>query len=495
MKGSKIFIYIFLVVLAVAVFFFLDLKGTEIPYDDAYSAFMIESSYSDIFHITAKDVHPPLYYWGLKTFSILFGNSILTLRLFSLLGVLCTLLLGCFPIRRFFGDRVAITFVLLMIIFPVTQYLVTDIRMYSWTMFFVLSCALSAFGIFINEKKRYWFFFLFTGVCAAYLHNYGLMSVAGIFVCLFIALIVAKKKWQCLVLGGVLFSLAYLPWLFHLLSQFDDVAGDYWINPLCINDLLLHIYYFYSPKNIWLPFTDFSKVQMMIWLIIIMCIQLILTLKAVLMSIKEKDRMKNLIILSFLVFLFPVLMGMIISFLSVPILVTRYMTCSFGLFVLSLAFVIAKASEYPVYKKLSYLFIFLLFITACVRLYSGVKYYDQVESEYGRIRQFIRPTTEADKQILVVNDFSYHVIPRLQLIIPDNEFYVLDEKRYDNFEPFVFNKMDSLVSEKCILVHQERGAVQKEFREYQSGLLKEYIIRDSLHVLDIYLYKIEKSKH
>ena len=490
MKGSKVFIYILLIlVFGICLFTCLDLKDTEIPYDDAYSAFMIKSSYSDIMHTTAKDVHPPLYYWGLKTFSLLFGDSIFALRLFSLLGVFFTLLLGCFPIRRFFGDRVAIFFIILMIIFPVTQYLATDIRMYSWTMFFVLACALSAFDIFINEKIRGWFLFFLSGICAAYLHNYGLLSVFGIYACLFVSLILNKKKWQYLVLCGVLFSLAYLPWLFQLISQFGDVAGDYWINPLTINDLFLHIYYFYSPKDIWLPFTDFTKGQMMVWLIIIMFIQLVLTLKAITASLKEKDRTKNLVIISFLAFLFPVIAGGLISFISVPILVTRYMTCSFGLFVLSLAFVLAKVSEYSIYRKLSYIFFTLLFTIGGVRAYSGLKHYSEVEIAYNRMREFSK--SDNNEHVFVVNDFSYHVVPRLQLIVPDNEYYVLDKGKYENFEPFIFKNTDSVRFDRYILVHQERGAIQEEFRMYQIELLKQNMIIDSLHVLDIYLYKVE----
>ncbi|MDR3058302.1 MAG: glycosyltransferase family 39 protein [Prevotella sp.] len=490
MKVSKVFIYISLLIFGMGLFTFLDLKDTEIPYDDTYSAFMIEASYSDIMHITAKDVHPPFYYWGLKTFSLLFGRSTFVLRLFSLLGIFLTLLLGCFPIRRFFGDKVAIFFIVLIILFPVTQYLATDIRMYSWTMFFVLACALSAFDIFVSGKMSSWLLFFCTGICAAYLHNYGLLSVFGIYTCLFIILILKKRKVRYLILCGILFSLAYLPWLFQLISQFSDVAGDYWINPLTINDLFLHIYYFYSPKDIWLPFTDFTKMQMMVWLIIIMCIQLVLTLKAIVASIEEKDRMKNLIILSFLTFLFPVFMGGLISFIYVPILVTRYMTCSFGLFVLSLAFVLAKVNKYSIYKKLSYIFLALMFITGGVRVYSGVKHYNQVEVAYNQIREFSRTD---NRQIFVVNDFSYHVIPRLQLIMPDGEYCVLDQGKYNNFEPFVFDKTDSVKFSRYILVHQERGAIQEEFRTYQTELLKHNLIRDSLHVLDIYLYKVESK--
>lgn len=131
-------VYILLFAIGVSLFTYLDFADLAIPYDDAYSVFMVKSSYSDIVKITAKDVHPPLYYWGLKAFSAIFGDTIFSLRLFSALGIFATFLLGYFPIRKQFGDRVALMFISLLIMFPVTQYLATDIRMYSWTMFFCI---------------------------------------------------------------------------------------------------------------------------------------------------------------------------------------------------------------------------------------------------------------------------------------------------------------------------------------------------------------------
>jgi 4-amino-4-deoxy-L-arabinose transferase-like glycosyltransferase len=451
---------------------------------------MMKSSYSDIVRITSTDVHPPLYYWGLKAFSSLFGSSAFALRLFSQLGVLAVLLLGCFPIRRFFGDKVALPFILLMIIFPVTQYLVTDIRMYSWAMFFVLACALSAYDVYRKNKVCSWLLFFFTGICAAYLHNYGLMSVLGIYILLLAALIRGKKKWRYLIFCGILFSIAYLPWAVQLMSQLRDVEADYWIKPLTINDLCLHIYYFYSPKSIWLPFTYFTKYQMMVWLILIMFIQLILTLKVLITGFKEKDKIICPVVFSFLAFLFPVLLGGVISLTSVPILVTRYMTCSFGLFVLGIAFILAKATEYPIYRTLSYAFVFLLLITGGVRAYSGVKHYNEIDTAYGQIREFV--TKDKEQPVFVVNSFSYQEMPRVQLIVPNCEYYVLDRDKSTNFEPFVFERIDSIPFHDFILLQHDRKDEQREFRLYQAELLKEYSITDSLRILDICFYKVSK---
>lgn len=491
----KILIYASLLFIATGLFIYLDYRDASFLYDDVYSVFMAKASYSDIATITASDVHPPLYYWGLKTFSIIFGDSMFALRSFSALGVIATLLLGCFPVRKLFGDKVAVLFMILIILFPVTQYLATEIRMYSWTMFFVLACALSAYSVFDKGTKKDWLLFLVTGICASYLHNYGLLSVIGIYGLLFISLFRANKNWKWLLVCGGIFTLVYMAWFLQLIGQIGMVSEDYWIKPLTINDLFLHIYYFYSPKEIWLPFQDFTKAQMMIWLIIIMAVQLILTLKVLISGYREKDKTTMLAVIAFIAFLIPIAIGALVSLTYLPVLVTRFMTCSFPLFALSLAFILAKALEYPLYKKLTYLFLLLLLADSGVRFYSGIKYYDRMEIANTRIRSFaMNGKLQGGRTIFLANDFSYHVMPRLQLIIPQNRFQVLVSDKAEDLRPFILEKVSTneFLHDKFILVHQEREAVQSDFRKFQQALDGLYITTDSIHAADIYLYRMKK---
>jgi len=488
MKVPKIAIYILLILISISLFSYLDIKNITFLYDDVYSIFLSKASYSDIWNITASDVHPPLYYWGLKAFTSLFGESLISYRWFSTLGFLATILLGCFPVRKLFDDRVAIPFILLLLTFPVSQYLSTEIRMYSWTMFFVLASALSAFRIYKDGKWFHWISFFFTGLCAAYLHNYGMLSIFGIYLILSISLIKEKRDRKRILLCGILLLLAYLPWLIQLIGQVSAVSEEYWIKPLTLNDLFLHIYYFYSPKEIWLPFTDFNKVQMMISLILIMALQLFLTLAVIISGYRNKDKYATYIVLVFIAFLVPIAIGALVSLTYLPVLVTRYMTCSFGLFVLGLAMV--QANSYEKYKWPTIIFFALLLADGCVRLSSGLKYYKQTEVAYQDIRDFtdqdiLKPTT------FIVNDFSYHVIPRLQLITPGNKYQVLTSDSADiDFRPFRFDKVESLPITDFILVHQDREAIQEDFRRFMKTLQPQYTVVDSLHASDFRFYRV-----
>lgn len=63
---------------------FNKLSVQELWYDEAYTAEIINNSYKDIFILSKSDVHPPLYYFILKTWTM-FNNSELMLRLPSVL--------------------------------------------------------------------------------------------------------------------------------------------------------------------------------------------------------------------------------------------------------------------------------------------------------------------------------------------------------------------------------------------------------------------------
>ena len=87
------------VILLVSIGIFLALTLTRLTassiwFDEAFSAYIIRFDWADLTHYTAIDVHPPLYYYLLKLWSLLFGSSLASLRAMSVfLGVVAIILL------------------------------------------------------------------------------------------------------------------------------------------------------------------------------------------------------------------------------------------------------------------------------------------------------------------------------------------------------------------------------------------------------------------
>lgn len=64
---------------------FQNVESKELWYDESFTAEIITNSYTDLYKLSALDVHPPLYYFVLKAFTSVFGNSELALRFPSII--------------------------------------------------------------------------------------------------------------------------------------------------------------------------------------------------------------------------------------------------------------------------------------------------------------------------------------------------------------------------------------------------------------------------
>lgn len=312
-------------------------------FDESYTLNIIKRSFYDIWDLTSRDVHPPLYYWMLKIFSFPFGYSVASARFFSLLPVLLMLLAGCTTMRRMLSDKAAFYFMLLVILMPITLYIVSEIRMYSWVMFWVFLTALYAYKSYIHFDKQNIVLLLLFSLCAAYTHNYGLISVFYIYVILFAVLMVKRRKCGYLFVGvGAMFSIIYLPWLINLLQQVNSVKEDYWIAPLSIHNIVDYLTYIVridtTNMEAVIPQTVIMVKPVLYALFFIFFITLFI--KGLFFSKAENEQKldsKPVIVLSLVAFLLPILTGIVVSFLVRPFFISRYMICCLPLLLVSIA--------------------------------------------------------------------------------------------------------------------------------------------------------------
>lgn len=188
-------------------------------FDEAYSILLAEHSWTDIVRLTAQDVHPPLYYWLLKAWMLLFGSSEVALRsmsaLFLGLAIVCMGLL----VRRLFGTKAALVTLPFLVFAPFLLRYGFEIRMYSLVSFigvtatYTLVCATQAENV---QKQRLLFFV------------YALLVAAGVYTLYFTALIwiahllwlgwlsFKEKRKDIAILGVLAYGSAFLlfiPWL------------------------------------------------------------------------------------------------------------------------------------------------------------------------------------------------------------------------------------------------------------------------------------------
>jgi uncharacterized membrane protein len=125
-------------------------------FDEAFSAMLAHQSFSDIAHYTASDVHPPLYYWTLKIWTMLWGSSPLALRSLSLVFLLATIGIVFVFVRRIFGRMAAALTTLLLAIAPMLIRYSEEARMYTMAAFIVAAATVLLYSAMQHPTRGKW---------------------------------------------------------------------------------------------------------------------------------------------------------------------------------------------------------------------------------------------------------------------------------------------------------------------------------------------------
>ena len=221
----------YIVAMAVCGFVAFPVVSNSVVLDEAYSILLVRGSVPEIIKGTAVDVHPPLYYLILKLTSLFVGESLVWYRIVTALATwLNLLILGATFIRKRWGWRVSVIYILWFGLTYSTLEKSSLVRMYSWAAFFVTATALFLFAYYEKRSMKSLALGILMTLGAMYTHYYAVLAVFVIWVMLLAAFWLRREKVWGILLGGVIVTVGYLPWLGVLLTQFRNVAEDYWIS-------------------------------------------------------------------------------------------------------------------------------------------------------------------------------------------------------------------------------------------------------------------------
>lgn len=177
------------------------LFNDNVWFDETYTLALIQHPYGEMMDILRSDMHPPLYFAGLKLFCSIWGYDILITKIYSLLGFVMLLSLGCLIVKKDYGEKTAIFYLLIIGVTPMSFYFAVQQRCYSWSMFFVTWCFLEGMRLLRSAKWQTDILFAITALCAAYNHIYALVAVAGVVISVNICIFFKYQK--CLIRSGI----------------------------------------------------------------------------------------------------------------------------------------------------------------------------------------------------------------------------------------------------------------------------------------------------
>jgi 4-amino-4-deoxy-L-arabinose transferase-like glycosyltransferase len=283
--------------------------------DEIYTKSMLNGSLPDFYAKFKNDLHPPLYYLGLRLFTAIFGLNAITLRLFSVLGVLSAILLGYFAGQRIFSKQGALYFCLMLISVPMLAAYSHQARMYTWAAFSVTGVFIYSYLFMKAGKNRDLALLMVFTVIAMYIHYYSMAAafVANIFVFLHL-LLTKNKKWLLHLYSLLLATILFLPWFFMFIVQVKKVQHAFWAPEVSFNAIL---------SCFTIPFTEqFWTSNYSISLTILIYCLIVFTI--VLSFTKSFTEFRLVLWLSLFIFLGTLLIATIVSLFSQPILSNRY---------------------------------------------------------------------------------------------------------------------------------------------------------------------------
>lgn len=223
----------------------INLGGRPVWYDEAFAMLYARLPYASMLEGTiaqsqgaAADVHPLFYYLSLQNWTKVFGPSAAGARSLSLVYGAATILVAYALMRDLFDRRTALIAAAFVALSPFQIAYSQEARMYAQLGFW---CVASLWVFARGARTNHWMTWLLFGVCGAaalYSHNLALAFFAaiGLFVVARFLMGLPRRilrtslLWGS-IMGALVMSVLFSPWLNLLPSQFGKIAQSYWIAP------------------------------------------------------------------------------------------------------------------------------------------------------------------------------------------------------------------------------------------------------------------------
>lgn len=409
MKNKSFFLKRDIIILLVCfISLFVQTFNINVWTDELFTMNMCKNSFSEIWYMTASDTHPPLFYWMAKVFTSIFGESATVFKIFSALGYFATMLLYV-PLKKIKisqNNELSFLYLIIIALMPCMLRRGIDIRMYSWTCFFVTAAVIEMLKIYQDNKIINWILCAIFTACAMYSHYYGTLAVFILWVLLGIFLIREKKTFLLYGICGLCLVAVYFPWMTCLFGQVERVSTtkSLTIDQISIMDFGEYIAYFYHT----------GKTLISVVLSVSICLFLGMFFFK---SIYKKQINKGLISLACILLLTPGI-GILVSFLVTPVFIAKYLSVVAGIFAILLATAMSNL------KKKTKIWFIVILLFGSILTYIDISQ-DQNDNALMEIRAYIR--RYEDVPIIAEDGYAKNT---LEYLMPNADIY-LEENGFD----------------------------------------------------------------
>lgn len=206
------------------------IKIDFLSYDSSYQYALNNKDFREMMRLIPYDYSPCFYSVFLKTFSCIFGNSLNTLRLSSLIIYLGIVLLSLYPVKRAFGAKVSYVTYACIVLNSSYYLLFYEIRPQVLGFLLVSTAAVYTFLVYKEGKRKDLILLTIFSILAMYTHTVAMFAMFCYYGILLLFSLFKKdfKKSVNVLISGLVCAILYIPNLIMLIHQYSNVRNNYW---------------------------------------------------------------------------------------------------------------------------------------------------------------------------------------------------------------------------------------------------------------------------
>ncbi len=327
-------------------------------HDEIFSMWISTLPFNQFWTAVIQDVHPPLYYLIYKFFINVFGLFNVTDLTFigkfvSLVPIYLLIVFSLVKIRKNFDMLTAGLFIFSLATMPMFIQYSLEVRMYSWSIFFLTTSFIFIYEIIKGNSYKNWIILTLLTICSFYTQYFSALASVVLYL-LFLVYILRDKKellktWFASVIVVIL---AYVPWIPVAYSQFKTGEGGFWIPPITADTVISYVYAVFSPLS------GYDLIGVLFLIAI-----------AGLAVYSIKNKRDNFALMGILSFILVPLIGICVSYLFFPIFHKRYLLPLLGVFWLSICILTANLREN---KKLFTIFLVIILAVGALSVFGSI---------------------------------------------------------------------------------------------------------------------------
>jgi mannosyltransferase len=239
------YIFVGVALLIFAALALWNIAGPSIWFDEAFSAYIIQYNFLDIARYTATDVHPPFFYWLLKVWAAVFGETELGLRSMSVFFGVVAAVFGFLLVRRKFGRRAALVGLFILVLSPLFIRYSQEARMYTLAATIVLAATYVMTRAMEAKGRKLWFVYGVLVSLGMWTHYFTALAWLAHWAWRYIIIRQSGARSKALVvkffdrnwlMAYVVAVALFLPWLPAMAIQLVVIqASGFWISPVGVD--------------------------------------------------------------------------------------------------------------------------------------------------------------------------------------------------------------------------------------------------------------------